>query len=260
MQTVASADGTTIAYDSQGDGPPLCCLHGGGTRRFWEPLTDALADAHCVIRPDRRGRGDSGDGPTYSIEREIEDCCAVIEAIDGTPTLIGHSFGGLLALEVAQRRAVQSVVAYEPAYLVGEYRNEASLSETMQRLLDDGRPRAAAKAHLREVIHGGDAPQFEAWLEEWPGWPASVAFVENNLRMDRALESFELDDSLEIDAPALLLSGNDGPQHLRDSIRVVDERLPDSEFIEFDGVGHLGPITAPNRFLDAVGHHLETVM
>jgi len=88
---VTSADGTSIAYEQQGEGPPLILLHGGS----------------------------------------------------GEPALFGHSFGGLLAIEAARTAPVRALVAYEPAVLVGEYREQADLAAQMQALIDDGNRREA---------------------------------------------------------------------------------------------------------------------
>lgn len=247
MQTVTSADGTSIAYERHGDGPPLVLLHGGGTRQFWQPLLPGLVDDYTVITPDRRGCGDSGDSDAYSIQREVEDLRAVIATLDDEPALFGHSFGGLQAIETARVESVAAVVAYEPAYLVGDYRDQADLASQMQAKLEAGDRRGAMKLHLREVLDGGQIEDFDRWLAEWPGWPDAVEHVENTVRMDRALERHQLAEDLTVDAPALLLTGTDGPAHLRDSIRAVHDTLSASRLVEFDGVSHLGPLEAPDR-------------
>jgi pimeloyl-ACP methyl ester carboxylesterase len=261
MQTVRSADGTRIAYDQRGDGPPLVLLHGGGTHRFWAPVAPHFVDDYTVLTPDRRGRGESGDSDDYAIQREVEDARAVVDAVDGEPFLVGHSFGGLQALEAAQAADVAGVAVYEPAYLVGDYREQAELAAQMQARLDDGDREGAMKLHLAEVLHGGDVTDLDAWLADWPAWPACVEHVENTVRMDRALEGHDLPDALGVDAPALLLTGTDGPPHLRDSVRAVHDTLSRSRFVEFDGLGHLGPSTASGvvarelqAFLDTVDH------
>jgi len=251
MQTVTSADGTRIAYErhGEGEGPPLILLHGGGTRHYWKPIVPRFAEDFTVITPDRRGRGDSGDSDEYSIEREVEDARAVIEAVDGDPILFGHSFGGLQAIEAARVAPVAKLVAYEPSVLVGEYREQADLAARMQARLDEGEHHEAMKLHLREVLHGDgiEEEDFEGWLDDWPGWPAEVEFVENTVRMDRALEGYRLPDTLDVDAPALMLTGTDGPPHLRESVRAVDDALSNSRLVEFKGVSHFGPTEAPDR-------------
>lgn len=94
METVTSADGTKIAFERTGSGPPLVLVH-GATRdhRVWE-LSDvrpSLAEDTTVYAVDRRGRGGSGDTKEYELEREFEDMAAVVESIDEPATLLGHS-------------------------------------------------------------------------------------------------------------------------------------------------------------------------
>lgn len=257
MQTVTAADGTSIAYERHGAGPPVILLHGGSTRDYWQPVVPRFSGEYTVVVPDRRGRGDSGDNDEYSIGREIADVRAVIDAVDRSPVLFGHSFGGLQAIETARTEAVEAVIAYEPSYLVGEYRNQADLAATMAAKLDEGKRREAMKLHFREVIHGGEITNYEEWLEGWPPWPACVEHVENTLRMDRAIEQHTFPDTLDVDAPALLLTGTDGPSHLRDSVRAVHDALPDSWLTEFESLSHIGPAEAPDRVTTEVKEFLD---
>jgi len=260
MQTTTAADGTRIAYDRTGTGAPLVLLHGGGGHEFWDPLRPGFADSYTVYAPDRRGVGESGDAETYAIEREVADARAVIDETDGDPVVFGHSFGGLQALEAAQEADVAGVVAYEPAYLVGEYRETADLAARMQARIDEGDRRGAMKLHLREVLNGDAYEDFDAFLAEWPGWPDAAESVEGAQRMDRALETHHPPDALDLDVPVLLLTGTRGPPHLRDSVRAVRDALPDARLVEFDGLGHLGPVEDPDRVAEAVRTFLtETV-
>jgi pimeloyl-ACP methyl ester carboxylesterase len=257
MQTVTSTDGTSIAYEQHGEGPPLILLHGGSAPQYWKPIVPRFADDYTVVVPHRRGVGESGDSDEYSLERGVEDVRAVIDAVEGTPTLFGHSFGGLLAIETARTAPVQRLIAYEPAVLVGEYRQQASLAAQMQARIDDGDRRQAMKYYIREVMHGGDIEDLDGWLAEWPPWPDIVALTENIARINRAIEEYRLPDSLAVDAPTLLLTGTEGPNHLQDGIRAVDDALSSSQLVEFEGVGHGGPSEAPDRVTAAVHAFLE---
>lgn len=252
MQTVTSADGTSIAFERHGSGPPLILLHGGSSPQYWKPIVPRFAEDYTVIVPHRRGVGESGDSAEYSLSRGVEDVRAVIDAVDGTPVLFGHSFGGLLAIEAARTAPVEKLVAYEPAVLVGEYRQQADLASQMQARIDDGERRQAMKFYVSEVMHGGDIDDLDAWLAEWPPWPDIVSLTENIARINHAIEGYHLPDALDIDAPTLLLTGTEGPPHLRDGIRAVNEALPDSQFVEFEGVGHGGPTEAPDRVIAQV--------
>ncbi|WP_152041114.1 alpha/beta fold hydrolase [Salinigranum salinum] len=260
MQTMPSADGTSIAFEQHGEGPPLILLHGGSSPQYWKPIVPRFAEDYTVIVPHRRGVGQSGNTVEYSLERGVEDVRAVIDAVDGTPVLFGHSFGGLLAIETARTAPIGKLIAYEPAVLVGEYREQADLASQMQARIDDGERRQAMKFYIREVMHGGDIDDLDGWLAEWPPWPDIVALTENIARINRAIEQYQLPESLEIDEPALLLTGTEGPPHLRDGIRAVDEALSDSQFVEFDGVGHGGPTEAPDRVIAQVRSFIDGAM
>ena len=247
MQSATSADGTRIAYERHGEGPPLLLLHGGSAPGYWKPIVPRFAGEYTVVVPHRRGVGESDDSGEYSLERGVDDVRAVVDAVDGDPTLFGHSFGGLLAIEAARSVPVERLVAYEPAVLVGEHREGADLAARMRARIDDGRRREAMRYYVREVMHGGDIDDLDAWLEAWPPWPDIVALTENVARINRAIENYRLPDSLDVDAPALVLTGTEGPPHLRDGVRAVHESLPESRLVEFEGVGHGGPTEAPDR-------------
>jgi pimeloyl-ACP methyl ester carboxylesterase len=103
MEKVTSPDGTRIAYYRSGAGAPLILVPGTGAANpvAWTAVLPALEAHFSVYAVDRRGHGESGDSPTYAIEREFEDIAAVVDSIGGPVNLLGHSFGGLCALEAA---------------------------------------------------------------------------------------------------------------------------------------------------------------
>src|SRR5687768_2395987 len=102
MDQVTSRDGTTIAFERLGHGPPVVLVSGGSVDRTSNgPLADQLASDFAVLNYDRRGRGPSGDTPPYAIEHEIEDIEAVIGAAGGQASLYGSSSGAVLAMDAA---------------------------------------------------------------------------------------------------------------------------------------------------------------
>jgi pimeloyl-ACP methyl ester carboxylesterase len=247
METVTAADGTRIAYDRHGAGPPLVLLHGSsGTRQSWNAVVEHLAEEFTLVVPDRRGRGDSGDADEHSLDREIADLRAVLDDIDGDATVFGHSFGGLVTLAAADEIAVDRLVLYEPALLVGDHRGD-DLAARMQQRLDAGERREAMKLFFRDA-GGVPAP------ERLPIWPEAVDFglVETVIRENRAVESYELPEEPPINCPTLLLTGERGPEHLRAAVHTLDDRVPESHLVEFDGIGHVGISAAPDRVADAV--------
>ena len=100
IETVRSKDGTSIAYERRGHGPPLVMVHGSTVDRTRSGgVVRRLAEHFTLLMVDRRGRGASGDGPVYSIEREFEDVVAVLESAEVPACLLAHSYGAICALE-----------------------------------------------------------------------------------------------------------------------------------------------------------------
>lgn len=151
MRTVASKDGTRIAFDQAGAGPALVLVAPAfGTRTDQASLAAALAPYFTVFAYDRRGRGDSGDTAPYAVEREIEDIEALLEEAGGSAFVFGHSSGAVLALDAAQAlpTKITKLALYEPPFIV-----------------DDSRPPMPEEfaSHLRELVaagHRGDAVEY----------------------------------------------------------------------------------------------------
>src|SRR5437879_1553618 len=100
MDYVTSKDGSKIAFDRLGEGPPVILVCGGSVDRLSNAgLADLLSDRFEVFNYDRRGRGPGGDTPLYAVEREIEDIDAFMGAAGGTASIVGFSSGAALALE-----------------------------------------------------------------------------------------------------------------------------------------------------------------
>src|SRR5260370_35501349 len=86
MATITSPDGTTIAYDKQGEGPALILVDAALITRSSgsKPELAKLLAAHFTVYSyDRRGRGDSGDTLPYAAGPEIEDIETPIDAGGG---------------------------------------------------------------------------------------------------------------------------------------------------------------------------------
>src|SRR6059058_864042 len=120
LNKVTSADGTTIAFDKLGSGPPLILVCGGSTDRGANVgLAQQLAPDFTVFNYDRRGRGDSGDTLPYAVAREVEDIDAVVAAAGGSAYLWGSSSGAVLALEAAGRLGsrITKLALWEPPFI-----------------------------------------------------------------------------------------------------------------------------------------------
>ncbi len=119
MNITHSQDKTPIAYETTGSGPLLIIVTGAlNTHNFGvsSEMVPFLHETFKVLTYDRRGRGQSGDTPPYSIEKEIQDLAALIDLHGGKAYLYGHSAGAALALFTAAEYPdkVLKVAAYEP--------------------------------------------------------------------------------------------------------------------------------------------------
>src|SRR5215471_6504340 len=105
MNTVRSADGTTIAFTKAGRGRPLILVDGALCSRSFGPmpkLAEQLTPRFTVYTYDRRGRGASGDTKPYSPDREVEDIEALAALAGDAVYLHGTSSGAALALQAAK--------------------------------------------------------------------------------------------------------------------------------------------------------------
>ncbi len=119
MNIIHSQDNTPIAFEITGSGPLAIIVTGAlNTHNFGVPgeMVPFLQEQFTVLTYDRRGRGQSGDTPPYTIEKEIQDLAALIDHNRGKAFLYGHSAGAALALFTAEQfpEKVLKVAAYEP--------------------------------------------------------------------------------------------------------------------------------------------------
>jgi pimeloyl-ACP methyl ester carboxylesterase len=113
---VVSQDGTKISYLTLGSGPAVIVIPGAlSLAADYAAFGRALAERFTVHIIERRGRGQSGpQGADYSIRKECEDVLA-LQHQTGASAIVGHSFGGFVALEAARNTSVfTNVAVYEP--------------------------------------------------------------------------------------------------------------------------------------------------
>ncbi|THA68057.1 alpha/beta hydrolase [Streptomyces sp. A0958] len=142
MDRTLSRDGTLIAYRRRGEGPPVILVGGAlSTAETEAPLARLLAPRFHVVTYDRRGRGASGDGARYAVEREIEDLAALAAVTGGSPSVFGVGAGGALALEArAAGVPADRLAVYEPPYTPGRagLLFKADCTARLHRLLSAG--------------------------------------------------------------------------------------------------------------------------
>jgi pimeloyl-ACP methyl ester carboxylesterase len=252
MEKIRSNDDTPIAYQRSGTGAPLVLVHGTlGTSRRW-PILPALEQQFTVYAVDRRGRGESGDSSNYAIEREFEDIAALVNAIGDGVSLLGHSFGGLCALEAALLIPhLRRLVVYEPPTLPvpGVPLYPDGIVDRFQALLDAGEREKVVTTLLQELVRM--PPHELELLKASPVFPAMVAAAHTVPRETRAEEAyrFEPERFMHLRVPTLLLLGGDSPEDFKTTIETWHTTLPNSRIVVFAGQQHIAHYTAPDRFV-----------
>ena len=250
-----SSDGTAIAYEAGGSGPSVVLVHGSlsDRRHAFGAVRPLLERRMTVYALDRRGHGDSGDAAQYAPRREYEDVAAMLAAVPGPADLIGHSFGGLCALEAVRAGAgVRRLVLYEGVPRDGRTISPDGLAERVDVLVREGRPDAALDVVLAEVQHHGPAQL--ARDHRAASWTASVAGV---AVLDRELEveneyRFVPEGYADVTAPTLVLAGAESVQSIQADAEAVAAGLPEARLTLLAGQRHGCMHRAPELFVDTV--------
>jgi len=182
METITSKDGTMIAYQRSGTGPPLVLVHGTtADHTRWAPVLPAFEQYFTVYAVDRRGRGGSGDARQYAIEREFEDIVALVNSIEEPVFLLGHSYGALCSLEVARRTThLRKLVLYEPPIPTGIEIYPSEVVTRIQALLDAGDREGAVTTFLQDIAHV--PPHEMEILRSAPSWSGRIAAAHTSFR------------------------------------------------------------------------------
>jgi pimeloyl-ACP methyl ester carboxylesterase len=241
MDTVTSRDGTTLAYDRLGDGPPVVLVSGGSVDRTSNAgLAEQLADTHRVYNYDRRGRGDSGDTPPYAIEREVEDIAAVLEVAGGSVHLYGSSSGGGLAMHAAAAGLpVRRLALWEPPYNVnGRPDLPADTASVYRELVEAGRRGDAAEYFMARVV--GMPPEFVAQARQAPWWAQQEA-IAHTLAYDATIMgdyTLPVDIAKAITVPTLIVVGGASFGFMRETADALAELIPNAQVVAVEGQAH----------------------
>jgi pimeloyl-ACP methyl ester carboxylesterase len=261
-ELLASGDGTSIALWRWGSGPPLVALHGVTIdHTCWDGMRPALESRRALVAIDRRGHGASDDGPEpHSLHQEVEDLLAVLEAFEAPVDVLGHSYGGLVALEAALvSRCIGRLVLYEPS--IDDEPDFPGIVERVGRMVSAGRDEDAAVTLL--VERSGVPPESIKAVRELPLWSTVLRGVKVLPREGAAIVGygFQAERFAALSNPVLVLFGDQSPPWRRQAMEALDAALPNSRLRALAGQGHLATHTAPEllaaeilNFLDADGY------
>jgi len=246
---VTSRDGTRIAFDRTGEGPPLVLVAGAfGNRSFGNPMGALLEPHFTIINYDRRGRNESGDAPRYAVEREVEDIDALIREAGGSARVFGMSSGAVLALEAAvDGLEITKLALYEPPFVVDDSRSPIPEDYVthIKGLVAAGRRGDAVEYVLTVAV---DVPaEFVAQMRTEPVWPALEA-VAHTLAYDGAimgdtmsgkpLSSERAKRWASITVPTVVLDGGASPPFMHSGAQTLADVLPNAHRRTLEGQTH----------------------
>jgi pimeloyl-ACP methyl ester carboxylesterase len=257
------------SFREVGSGPGVVCLHSNASSSSqWRALMETLAPRFHVLAADSYGVGKS---PAWPTDRPVwlRDEVALLEPVlarAGDPfALVAHSYGAAVALiaAVTQPHRVRVMALYEPtlfALLDAESPppNDAdgirSAVARAAAALDAGDPARAAQCFIDFWMGAG------AWDQMPEPRKGPIATSVTNVRgWAHALfgEPTPLRAFTELNVPVLYMIGKNSPASSRGVARVLTRALPRVEVVEFEGLGHMGPVTHPEVVNEAISNFLE---
>jgi len=255
MDTILSKDKTAIAFNKSGSGTPLLLVHGtNGSWTHWSFVLPYLRDHFTVYAMERRGRGESGDAPNYSIEREFEDVAALASFIREPVDILGHSYGAACLLGAARSIPnLRRMILYEPPMLQEQQSPQrTAILESMEQMLLEGENEKVIMTLLRDMFNipqamidrGRAAPN-------WADMVAAAHTIPRELRQSHCYVS-DLKDLCQITIPTLFLLGEKSPAFFHQTTETLKNNLPNCQVMILPDQQHSAMLTAPELFANEV--------
>ncbi len=248
---------------------PVLALHSGGfTSRQWRRLAEALAPTHVVVLPDFIGYGKSSswpDGKPFSFRTDLAMVRALLEDIGRPVHLVGHSYGGMIALFLAIEvpALVRSLSIFEPVSF-------GIVDEAIDADHELARMRAISAAE------GDGGKVSDTWLESFVDWwngagawkemndETKNAFRQVSWKLINEVRSLSADTTslatyATVVAPTLFLTGETSPGIERRVVEALAGALPHASLQRFPGAGHMAPITHAGPVNEAIVRHIAAV-
>lgn len=225
-------------------------VHSSGfNARQWRRLAESLRD-YRVLAPNLLGYDAPWTGP-FHFRQDVEHLAS---KLDEPAHVVGHSYGGFLALQLALARPdlVRSIAVYEPVAF-------ALLTQ-------------AERADVDNVL--GSPDDIEQWLSRFVDWwngpgawaalaePTKAAFRAVGWKVSQEVASLAADTAsnyASITVPTLILAGEETRPVERLVVEKLARALPNARLQLFPGLGHMGPIVAPDLVNAQIKTHIDSL-
>ncbi len=257
-----------IDYTDDGQGQPAILLHSSvSANRQWRALTETLKDCYRVIAINLFGYGGTtawpGNAP-QSLYAQAQLVLAVCEQLDGPVHLVGHSFGGSVALKAAMLLGARAgnliLLEPNPFYLLEQGKRTEAFLESR-----------ALRDHVKCFGSLNDWPKVaERFADYWLGdgaWSAMpekrrVAFAEalppNFYEWDAVMdEKTTVEEWQSLQTRTLVVSDKATRLTIREIVRIFEAACPHWSFRFIAEGGHMAPLTHPQLINPIVRGFLE---
>jgi pimeloyl-ACP methyl ester carboxylesterase len=256
-------------YFVRGTGPGVICLHcSTGSAMQWKALAERLESRYTVAGFDLYGYGDSPRWINQNMLTLADETCLIeplLERIEGKVTLVGHSYGGAVALAAAKyyQPHIRSIIVYEPVLFSLLFKDvfHSATAEEISRV---------AKSIEQYLSDGFNDSAAKLFIDYWLGDGSFVHLPEHRQarivsEMPKVSKDFEAlfcsylspSDLNKIDCPVFLMYGLESPETTRQVAHILSEKLPKVEIRELIGIGHMGPITHRDQVNDIIENYLD---
>jgi pimeloyl-ACP methyl ester carboxylesterase len=268
MRTV-NIKGAQVAYSDTHTGEPVLLIHcSSSSGKEWRSLTETLGRRFRAIVPDQWGCGQSdpwmGCGG-FSLSEEAAPILEILDSLEVPVHLVGHSYGGGIALKVARERPamIRSLTLIEPSafHLL---RTGGAVNETLFQEI------AQVAAVVQESVATGNYwGGMKYFVNYWSGsnaWSSMSheARFKTSQRLPKVVLDFHalfsepaaLHDYASLSHRTLLVCGEKSPGPSRRIVELLASVMPHARTVRISGAGHMSPMTHPEAVNTAIRKHL----
>lgn len=259
-----------VHYVEQGEGVPVIFVHcSSATHKEWKVFFADFLPHYRLFAPDLVAYGKTGDCSTFdSFDQSIDVQLLqkLIELVGQPVHLVGHSYGGVICLEVARKipHQIISLCLIEPvAFPIlrkskyqKEWQEAFVLANSVMQAVEQGEIRRAARIYMKYWIGW--------WRWQWMPQRQKDAILAT---MEKVAKEFymishgqrEISEFNGIQCPVTLIYGNKTKQPTKAIIRLLQEVLPNPMVHSIKGAGHMSPFTHTQQVYLLILQHFSTL-